>query len=150
MGSPSNGLRFAAKNSLTIQSEQRERGVRKQCDLVPSRVFCSASFRPRAKMLVGKLPKPFSKLHPPDAGCAFLRNASIPVQTKNTPKADAKSTFGVFRLPARIPVPLRCLFCEESFDIFLCPQKPLHFLPGLAVFRVSCLLPLEQLGILGV
>lgn len=91
------------------------------------------------------------KLHPLDAGCAFLRNASIlRISKKSTPKADAKSTFGVFRLPALLPVRLRCLICKESLDIFLCPQKPLHLLSGLAVFRVDCLLLLEQFSVLSV
>ena len=49
---------------------------------------------------------------------------------KNTPKADATSTFGVFYLPALLPGRLRCLICEESLDIFLCTQKALHDLDG--------------------
>ena len=73
-----------------------------------------------------------------------------PYKQKSTPKADAKSTFGVFRLPALLPVRLRCLICEESLDIFLCPQKPLHLLSGLAVFRVGRFLLPEQFSVLGI
>ena len=150
MAISSSGPLSAAKSSSMMQSEQRERRVCKQCDLVPSRVFCIVSFRPRAKMLVGNFPNPFQTA---SSGCR-LRVPSerfySPYKQKSTPKADAKSTFGVFHLPALLPVRLRCLICKESLDIFLCPQKPLHLLPGLAVFRVDCLLLLEQFSVLSV
>ena len=58
-------------------------------------IFAPCPSGPGQKCLLGTSQTLF-KLHPPDAGCAFLWNVSIPVQTKNTPKADAKSTFGVF------------------------------------------------------
>ena len=96
-----------------------------------------------------ELPKPFPNCIRRMQAARSGGTLPFPYKQKNTPKVDFASAFGVFRLPAQIPVPLRCLFCEESLDIFLCPQKLLHFLLGLAVFRVSCFLPLEQLGILG-
>ena len=56
----------------------------------------------------------------------------------------------MFCLPALLPAWLRCLICEESLDIFLCPQKALHLLSGLAVFRVGCFLLPEQFSVLGI
>src|SRR5699024_10196678 len=97
-----------------------------------------------------ELPKPFSKLHPSDAGCAFLRNAFIPIQTKSTPKADAKSTFGVLCLPALLPIFFGLFFFQKAFQILLRPQELLHLVAGAAVLRVDRFLLLEQLGILGV
>src|SRR5699024_2522965 len=122
----------------------------KQCDLVPSRVFCSVSFRPRAKMLVGSFPNPPQNCIPWMQAARSGGTLPFPYKQKSTTKADAKSTFGVFRLPALLPVRLRCLFCEESLNIFLCPQKSLHLLPGLAVFRVGRFLLPEQFSVLGI
>ena len=91
----------------------------------------------RAKMLVGSFPNPSQNcIHWMQAACSG-GTLPFPYEQKSTPKGDAKSTFGVFCLPALLPVRLRCLFCEESLDIFLCPQKPLHLLPGFVVSRVE-------------
>ena len=143
-------LVFGHLHSSLAVSFWSQHNCSKQCDLVPSRVFCIVSFRP-AQNACWELPKPFPNCIQWMQACAFLRNASIlRISKKSTPKADAKSTFGVFRLPALLPVRLQCLICEESLDIFLCPQKPLHLLPGFAVFQIDLLLLLEQFSVLGV
>ena len=97
-----------------------------------------------------ELPKPFPNCIQWMQAARSFGTLPSPYNQKSTPKADAKSTFGVFCLPALLPVRLRCLICKESLDIFLCPQKPLHLLSGLAVFRVDCLLLLEQFSVLSV
>ena len=70
-----------------------------------------------------ELPKPFSKLHPVDAGCAFLRNTSIPVQTKKArqrPTQNRPLACFVYRLCCRSGCGVSS---AKNRSIFFCARK---------------------------
>ena len=83
------GLLSAAKSSSMMKSERRERRVCKQGRLVPICYFCSVSFRPCAKMLVGNFPNPFQTA---SAGCRLRVPAERfhPIETKKHAKGRRK------------------------------------------------------------
>ena len=122
MAISSSGLLSAAKSSSMMQSEQRERGVCKQCDLVPSRVFCIVSFRPRAKMLVGSFPNPFQTA---SSGCR-LRVPSEHFHPRTNKKARQRS---ILRRPLACFVYRLCcrsgcgVSSAKNRSIFFCARK---------------------------
>ena len=60
-----------------------------RADWYQSAIFAPCPFGLVQKCLLGAS-QTLSKLHPVDAGCAFLRNTSIPVQTKKHAKGRRK------------------------------------------------------------